>query len=140
MLWGGEVVIIVFILFLIIYSDKTLTELLTQRILGSGKNILALNHENNLINILSDESITPSLNWVLNILENKEYKSTKTTVPFLKNNEFDYSDFIFWIDEEKSFGYGYIVFIFFVILIISAVSKFNTVTAPSLLGDFCINV
>ena len=58
-----------------------------------------------------------------NILENKVYKSTKTTVPFLKNNEFDYSDFIFWIDEEKSFSYGYIVFIFFVILIISAVSN-----------------
>lgn len=58
-----------------------------------------------------------------NILENKEYKSTKTTVPFLKNNEFDYSDFIFWIDEEKSFDYGYIVFIFFVILIVSAVSN-----------------
>ena len=58
-----------------------------------------------------------------NILENKVYKSTKTTVPFLKNNEFDYSDFIFWIDEEKSFGYGYIVFIFFVTLIISAVSN-----------------
>lgn len=58
-----------------------------------------------------------------NILENKVYKSTKTTVPFLKNNEFDYSDFIFWIDEEKSFGYGYIVFIFFIILIISAVSN-----------------
>ena len=58
-----------------------------------------------------------------NILENKEYKSTKTTVPFLKNNEFDYSDFIFWMDEKKSFDYGYIVFIFFVILIISAVSN-----------------
>ena len=58
-----------------------------------------------------------------NILENKEYKSTKTTVPFLKNNEFDYSDFIFWMDEKKSFDFGYIVFIFFVILIISAVSN-----------------
>ena len=58
-----------------------------------------------------------------NILENKEYKSTKTTVPFLKNNEFDYSDFIFWMDEKKSFDYGYIVFVFFVILIISAVSN-----------------
>ena len=58
-----------------------------------------------------------------NILGNKEYKSTKTTVPFLKNNEFDYSDFIFWMDEKKSFDFGYIVFIFFVILIISAVSN-----------------
>ncbi len=58
-----------------------------------------------------------------NILGNKEYKSTKTTVPFLKNNEFDYSDFIFWMDEKKSFDYGYIIFIFFVILIISAVSN-----------------
>ena len=54
--------------------------------------------------------------------EKVEYKSTKTTVPFLKNNELDYSNLIDWVGEgyEK---YGFIVFILFVILIISAVSN-----------------
>ena len=52
-----------------------------------------------------------------------QYKSTKTTVPFLKNNEFDYSDLIFWTDQEKSSKYSYIIFILFVILIISSVSN-----------------
>ena len=54
--------------------------------------------------------------------EKVEYKSTKTTVPFLKNNELDYSNLIDWLGEgyEK---YGFIVFILFVILIISAVSN-----------------
>jgi len=54
---------------------------------------------------------------------NIQYKSTKTTVPFLKNNEFDYSDLIFWTDQEVSLKYSFIIFILFVILIISSVSN-----------------
>ena len=51
-----------------------------------------------------------------------EYKSTKTTVPFLKDNELDYSYLISWTgDESKKFSV--IVFVFFVILIVSAVSN-----------------
>ena len=57
-----------------------------------------------------------------NINERIEYKSTKTTVPFLKDNELDYSYLISWIGE-KSEKYSFIVFVFFVILIISAVSN-----------------
>ena len=51
-----------------------------------------------------------------------EQKSTRTTIPFLKNNEFDYSDLVTWIhpDFEK---YTWIVFIFFVVLILTAVSN-----------------
>jgi phospho-N-acetylmuramoyl-pentapeptide-transferase len=51
-----------------------------------------------------------------------EYKSTKTTVPFLKNNELDYSFLISWTGN-KSNQLSLIVFVFFVILIISAVSN-----------------
>ena len=57
-----------------------------------------------------------------NFQERIEYKSTKTTVPFLKDNELDYSYLISWIGE-KSNKYSFIVFVFFVILIISAVSN-----------------
>ena len=51
-----------------------------------------------------------------------EYKSTKTTVPFLKNNELDYSFLVSWTGN-KSKKLTLIVFVFFVILIISAVSN-----------------
>jgi len=49
-------------------------------------------------------------------------KSTKTTIPFVKNNEFDYSDLITWIspDLEK---YAWIIFILLTIIIVTAVSN-----------------
>ncbi|MDB2462651.1 phospho-N-acetylmuramoyl-pentapeptide-transferase [Algibacter sp.] len=52
----------------------------------------------------------------------EEVKSTKTTIPFVKGNEFDYSKVITWIspDLEK---YAWIVFILVVIFIIAAVSN-----------------
>ena len=51
-----------------------------------------------------------------------EAKSTKTTIPFVKSNEFDYADLITWIHPglEK---YAWIVFVLVVIFIITAVSN-----------------
>jgi phospho-N-acetylmuramoyl-pentapeptide-transferase len=51
-----------------------------------------------------------------------EAKSTKTTIPFMKSNEFDYSDLITWIspDLEK---YAWVIFILVSIIIITAVSN-----------------
>ena len=51
-----------------------------------------------------------------------EYKSTDTTIPFVKDNVFNYSDLITWIDPGLE-SYTWIVFIFFVVLIIAAVSN-----------------
>ena len=51
-----------------------------------------------------------------------EEKSTKTTIPFLKDNEFDYSDLITWISPELE-KYTWIVFILVSIFIITAVSN-----------------
>ena len=56
------------------------------------------------------------------VVENIEYKSTKTTVPFLKDNEFDYS-FFSTINGEQNRSINIIVFIFFVILIVTSVSN-----------------
>lgn len=52
----------------------------------------------------------------------KEVKSTKTTVPFFKDNEFDYADLISWTGDgwEK---YAWLIFIPIVILIVTAVSN-----------------
>ncbi|KAB2813660.1 phospho-N-acetylmuramoyl-pentapeptide-transferase [Phaeocystidibacter luteus] len=49
-------------------------------------------------------------------------KSTKTTIPFFKNNEFDYNRLITWIDEDLE-GYTWIIFIPIIIFIITAVSN-----------------
>ena len=51
-----------------------------------------------------------------------EEKSTKTTIPFVKNNEFDYASLITWINPgwEK---YAWLVFIPIVIFIVTAVSN-----------------
>lgn len=51
-----------------------------------------------------------------------EVKSTQTTIPFLKNNEFDYSDLITWISPDLE-SYTWVVFIFVIIFIITAVSN-----------------
>jgi phospho-N-acetylmuramoyl-pentapeptide-transferase len=54
-------------------------------------------------------------------------KSLKTTIPFVKNNEFDYSKIICWsgVDCMK---WGWIIFIPIVILIVTAVSNGANIT------------
>ncbi|MFI1742924.1 phospho-N-acetylmuramoyl-pentapeptide-transferase [Thalassobellus sediminis] len=51
-----------------------------------------------------------------------EVKSTKTTIPFVKNNEFDYADLITWMNPEWA-KYAWVVFILASIFIITAVSN-----------------
>jgi phospho-N-acetylmuramoyl-pentapeptide-transferase len=51
-------------------------------------------------------------------------KSTKTTVPFLKNNEFDYSSLTPWWDES----YTWIVYTLVVVMIVTAVSNGANIT------------
>lgn len=52
----------------------------------------------------------------------EEIKSTKTTIPFLKNNEFDYAQLISWAGENSK-DWVWLVFIPIVILIVTAVSN-----------------
>lgn len=53
---------------------------------------------------------------------NPAIKSTKTTIPFFKNNEFDYASLITWISPSLA-KYAWLIFIPFVIFIITAVSN-----------------
>jgi phospho-N-acetylmuramoyl-pentapeptide-transferase len=52
-----------------------------------------------------------------------EKKSTKTTIPFVKNNEFDYSWLVSFIDPEHRRLYTWIVFVIIVIFIVTSVSN-----------------
>jgi phospho-N-acetylmuramoyl-pentapeptide-transferase len=51
-----------------------------------------------------------------------EEKSTATTIPFFKNNEFDYAQLISWAGEDYK-DYAWLIFIPIVILIVTAVSN-----------------
>lgn len=57
-------------------------------------------------------------------LEYRDVKSMTTTVPFFKNNEFDYSDILPFLDKN----YTWIVYTLIVIVIITAVSNGANIT------------
>ena len=52
----------------------------------------------------------------------QEVKAVRTNVPFFKNNELDYADFIAWAGEGAR-EYAWLIFIPIVILIVTAVSN-----------------
>jgi len=52
----------------------------------------------------------------------RDVKSTSTTIPFFKNNEFNYA-WLIWFLGEKSSKWAWIVFVIAVIIIITAVSN-----------------
>ncbi|MDQ3072132.1 MAG: phospho-N-acetylmuramoyl-pentapeptide-transferase [Bacteroidota bacterium] len=56
-----------------------------------------------------------------------DHKSAKTTIPFVKDNEFDYAQLITWIDVAYE-KYAYLVYIPIVIFIITAVSNGANIT------------
>lgn len=62
------------------------------------------------------QNVNPSENF------GEAKKSTKTTIPFLKNNEFDYASLISWIGDDYQ-KYAWIPFVLIVIFIITAVSN-----------------
>jgi phospho-N-acetylmuramoyl-pentapeptide-transferase len=57
----------------------------------------------------------------------QDIKSTKTTMPFYKNNEFDYGKVLKFMGEGYD-HYSLVVFLFFVIVIITAVSNGANIT------------
>ncbi len=57
----------------------------------------------------------------------EETKTLKTTIPFVKNNEFDYGKLVSWACEDCG-KWGWIIFIPMVILIVTAVSNGANIT------------
>ncbi len=52
-----------------------------------------------------------------------DIKGTKTTIPFIKNNEFDYSWLVPFVGKDKRQPWGWVVFVIMVIFIVVAVSN-----------------
>jgi len=52
----------------------------------------------------------------------EEVQSTKTTIPFVKNNEFDYKWFLSWLSKDL-LKYTWVIYILVVIVVITAMSN-----------------
>jgi len=61
-------------------------------------------------------------NFTVEELRGEDIKSTRTTVPFFKNNELDYSSLISWMGDGAK-QYAWLIFIPMIILIVTAVSN-----------------
>ncbi len=62
-----------------------------------------------------------------NVIEEVRYhknetKSTKTTIPFVKNNNFDYASLVSWVGEYKEEA-AWLIFVIMVIFVVTAVSN-----------------
>jgi phospho-N-acetylmuramoyl-pentapeptide-transferase len=84
--------------------------------------------ENDQITVQQKTNLIDDLGGSEGVLFSGEnVKSTKTTIPFVKNNEFDYAMLVEWAGDKK-YIFLPIVFIFIVTLIITAVSNGANIT------------
>ena len=63
-----------------------------------------------------------TINTIEEVVIQQDVKSTMTTIPFFKNNEFDYADVLTWAGD-KAEDWAWLVFIPMVIFIVTAVSN-----------------
>lgn len=61
------------------------------------------------------------------LYSSEDIKSTTTTIPFMKNNEFDYSKIGTWLGDTSG-KFTWVIFVFIVIVIVTAVSNGANIT------------
>jgi phospho-N-acetylmuramoyl-pentapeptide-transferase len=69
------------------------------------------------------ELLDPSVSYSAQVEIPMERKSTKTTIPFIKENEFDYSWLVSFISEDNRQVWTWLVFVLIVVFILTAVSN-----------------
>jgi phospho-N-acetylmuramoyl-pentapeptide-transferase len=71
--------------------------------------------------VVKEKNVPTEIQGVYDFSEKAE-KSSKTTIPFLKNNEFNYHDLTSWMGDGMK-KYSWLFFVIIVIFIITAVSN-----------------
>ncbi|MDF0715643.1 phospho-N-acetylmuramoyl-pentapeptide-transferase [Muricauda sp. 334s03] len=74
------------------------------------------------VTIKEKDTTTITENFKVENVFGEETKTLRTNVPFFKNNELDYTDFISWMGEGME-EYAWLIFVPVVILIVTAVSN-----------------
>lgn len=85
----------------------------------AGQHITTMNNQTTLIDEIQNSENT--------LYSSEDIKSTTTTIPFTKNNEFDYSKIGEWLGDTSG-KFTWIVFVLVVILIVTAVSNGANIT------------
>jgi phospho-N-acetylmuramoyl-pentapeptide-transferase len=52
-----------------------------------------------------------------------DVKTTRTTIPFVKNNEFNYVDFVNFLNDDIKYKFAWIIFVIVTVVIITSVSN-----------------
>jgi len=77
--------------------------------------------------IVIRQEVKPPVIYDAPVVYTQDIKSTRTTMPFYKNNEFDYGKVLKFLGGDPS-HYSLVVFLFFVIIIITAISNGANIT------------
>jgi len=75
-----------------------------------------------MVTIKEKDSTTINQNFEVEKVYGQELKSVRTNIPFFKNNELDYAEFVSWMGEGVA-DYAWLIFIPVVILIVTGVSN-----------------
>ncbi len=75
-----------------------------------------------MVTIKEKDTTTITEDFKVEKVFGEETKAVRTNVPFFKNNELDYADFISWMGEGVE-DYAWLIFVPVVILIVTAVSN-----------------
>lgn len=74
----------------------------------------------------SGQKVSPESEEILTevVVSKDEIKSPQTTIPFVKNNNFNYQWLTSWLpDENSAHTLGWILFVFVVVIVVTAVSN-----------------
>ena len=71
--------------------------------------------------VVKEKNIPTEITGIYTFSENAE-KSSITTIPFLKNNEFNYHNLTSWLGDDMS-KYSWVLFVLIVVFVITAVSN-----------------
>ncbi|WP_375323697.1 phospho-N-acetylmuramoyl-pentapeptide-transferase [Flagellimonas sp. GZD32] len=74
------------------------------------------------VTVKEKDTTTITQNFKVERVFGEETKSLRTNVPFFKNNQLDYADFISWMGDGAA-EYAWVIFVMVVILIVTAVSN-----------------
>ncbi len=96
--------------------------LLVGTVLFFNKDVVIRDFPNETVHVVPQEQ-SVSLTQQPLINPGVDIKSTKTTIPFFKNNELDYSKILFWMTEENQHKYAWLIYIPLVIIVVTAVSN-----------------
>lgn len=74
--------------------------------------------------VVMNEKVTIHIENNIEVVEKTpEVKSTRTTIPFVKNHNFNYADMFSWLGDTNKYKAGWVFFVILTIFVVAAVSN-----------------